>query len=426
MKAIIGFFKQKSVIQLVGIIALCTLTWYVGPWVAFAGRAPLLPEFNRLLAILGIVIVWAVYILFNQVRARRADQQLIAELSAPQADPAKAAIAQAQDEEVGDLRRKFEGALLKLKKARSKGRRDKQYLYELPWYIIIGAPGSGKTTALTNSGLKFPLIDRPGSNAIQGVGGTRNCDWFFAEEAIFLDTAGRYTTQDSHQPVDAAAWSGFLDLIKKYRPRRPINGVLVAMSMSDLLQGSQEELNRHAKEVRQRIQELYGVLNIRFPIYMLFTKCDLVAGFTDFFEDLDLEGRAQVWGETFPGGDSEPTEDQIARFGINFEDLLQRLNQRTFRRIQEEKDIHRRGLILDFPQQMSLLKSAMMSFLYDTFSESRYDTQPMLRGVFFPAAHRREARSTGSWAVWQTRSGWIVRASRSIAVAAKHISSPAC
>ena len=383
MKAIIGFFKQKSVIQLVGIIALCTLIWYVGPWVAFAGRTPLLPEFNRLLAILGIVIVWAVYILFNQVRARQADQQLIAELSAPQADPAKAAIAQAQDEEVGDLRRKFEGALLTLKKARSKGRRDKQYLYELPWYIIIGAPGSGKTTALVNSGLKFPLLDRPGRNAIQGVGGTRNCDWFFAEEAIFLDTAGRYTTQDSHQPVDAAAWSGFLDLIKKYRPRRPINGVLVAMSMSDLLQGSEEDLNRHAKEVRQRIQELYGVLNIRFPIYMLFTKCDLVAGFTDFFEDLDLEGRAQVWGETFPGGDSEPTEDQIARFGINFEDLLQRLNQRTFRRIQEEKDIHRRGLILDFPQQMSLLKSAMMSFLYDTFSESRYDTQPMLRGVYF-------------------------------------------
>jgi type VI secretion system protein ImpL len=383
MKTIIGFLKQKSVIQLVGIMALCTLIWYAGPWVAFAGRAPLLPEFNRLLAILAIVIVWALYIFFNQIRARRADQQLIAELSAPQVDPAKAAIAQAQDEEVTDLRRKFEEALQKLKKARSKGRRDKQYLYELPWYIIIGAPGSGKTTALVNSGLKFPLSDRPGKNAVQGVGGTRSCDWFFAEEAIFLDTAGRYTTQDSHQPVDAAAWSGFLDLIKKYRPRRPINGVLVTMSMSDLLQGSEDERSRHAKEVRQRIQELYGVLSIRFPIYMLFTKCDLVAGFTDFFEDLDLEERAQVWGETFPGGDSEPTEYQIARFGNNFDELLKRLNQRTLRRIQEERDVQRRGLILDFPQQMSLLKSAMMSFLYDTFSESRYDTEPLLRGVYF-------------------------------------------
>ncbi len=383
MQAIIGFIKQKAVVQLVGIMALCALIWYAGPWVAFAGKAPLLPEFNRLLVILGIVIVWALYTSFKQARAGRADQKLIAELSAPQVDPTKAAIAQAQDEEVSDLRRKFEESLQKLKNARSKGRRDKQYLYELPWYIIIGAPGSGKTTALVNSGLKFPLSDRPGKNAIQGVGGTRNCDWFFAEEAIFLDTAGRYTTQDSHQPVDAAAWTGFLDLVKKYRPRRPINGVLVAMSISDLLQSSEDERNRHAKEVRQRIQELYGVLNIRFPVYMLFTKCDLVAGFTDFFADLDQEARAQVWGETFPGGDLEPTEDQIARFGINFEELLQRLHQRTFRRIQEEKDIQRRGLILDFPQQLSLLKSAMLGFLYDTFSESRYDTQPLLRGVYF-------------------------------------------
>jgi type VI secretion system protein ImpL len=383
MKAIIGFIKQKSTVQLLGVTALCALIWYAGPWVAFAGRTPLVPEFNRLIAILCIVIVWAVYMLFSQARAKRADQQLIAELSNPRVDPAKAAVAKAQDEEVIELGRKFEEALHKLKEARSKGRRDKQYLYELPWYIIIGAPGSGKTTALVNSGLRFPLLDRPGKNVIQGVGGTRNCDWFFSEEAVFLDTAGRYTTQDSHQPVDAAAWQGFLDLIKKYRPRRPINGVLVTMSASDLLQSSEDELNQHAKEVRQRIQELYKVLSIRFPIYMLFTKCDLIAGFNDFFADLGQEERTQVWGETFPGNDSEPTEDLIARFGTGYEELLQRLNQQIFRRIQEERDVQRRGLVLDFPQQMALLKSAMMSFLYHTFSESRYQTEPLLRGVYF-------------------------------------------
>jgi len=383
MKAIIGFLKQKLVIQLVGIIALSALIWYGGPMVAFAGRAPLVPEFNRLLTILGIVIVWTVYVLLGQARANRADQQLIAQLSAPQIDPAKAAVAQAQDQEVSDLRQKFEEALFKLKEARSKGRRGKQYLYEFPWYIIIGAPGSGKTTALINSGLKFPLSDRLGKNAVQGVGGTRNCDWFFAEEAVFLDTAGRYTTQDSHQQVDAAAWSGFLDLVKRYRPRRPINGVLVTMSLSDLLQSNQDERCQHAKEVRQRIQELYRVLAIRFPIYILFTKCDLVAGFSEFFADLGQEERIQVWGETFPGDDSEPIEDLIARFDAGYENLLQRLSQRTFRRIQEEKDIQRRGLILDFPQQMALLKSAMMSFLDDIFSKSRYETAPLLRGVYF-------------------------------------------
>ena len=30
------------------------------------------------------------------------------------------------------------------------------------------------------------------------------------------------------------------------------------------------------------------------------TKCDMVAGFTEYFDDLTQEERAQVWGVTFP------------------------------------------------------------------------------------------------------------------------------
>jgi type VI secretion system protein ImpL len=383
MKTLIGFFKQRAIIQLVGIMALCTLVWFAGPWVAIAGRTPLQPEFNRLLAILCIVVIWVLYLLFTQARASRADRQLIADLSAPVIDPETEAISKAQDEEVTELGHKFEDALQRLKKARATGKRDTRYLYELPWYVIIGAPGSGKTTALLNSGLKFPVSDRPGRYAVQGIGGTRNCDWFFADEAIFIDTAGRYTTQDSHQAVDQAAWRGFLELIKKHRPRRPINGVLVTMSMSDLLQRDEHARSRHAMDMRQRIQELYEILKVRFPIYMLFTKCDLIAGFTDFFADLNAGARAQVWGETFPGEDSTSNEDRFFGFDTHFDALMKRLNQRTFRRIQEERDLPRRAQILDFPQQMALLKPALMRFLDDVFAASRYDTEPYLRGVYF-------------------------------------------
>ena len=101
------------------------------------------------------------------------------------------------------LRERFEEAVATLKQQRRSG----HSLYELPWYVIIGAPGSGKTTALVNSGLNFPLEQRVGKGALRGVGGTRNCDWWFTDEAVFLDTAGRYTTQDS----DAASDSGGLD-----------------------------------------------------------------------------------------------------------------------------------------------------------------------------------------------------------------------
>ena len=382
MRAVIRFLKKKIAIRCVGILALCVLIWYAGPWLAIAGKSPLRPVINRLIAISAVLLIWIIIILFKQARAIRADKQLIAKLSESQVEQKEDGVAKAQDEEVNELKRVFEEALLKLKTARSKNRRDKQYLYELPWYMIIGAPGAGKTTALVNSGLTFPMLGQSGGTSVRGVGGTRNCDWFFAEEAIFLDTAGRYTTQDSHRPVDAAAWHGFLELIKKYRPRRPINGVLVTMSMSDLLQQSDAEINQHAIDLRKRIKELYEVLGVRFPLYMLFTKCDLIAGFTDFFEDLDQQGRSQVWGETFPGEDVAAVSDQIARFGDHFDEILKRLNTLVLRRIQEEPDIQRRGQILDFPQQMALVKPTLVRFLKDTFSGSRYEATPLLRGVY--------------------------------------------
>ncbi|MCL7708182.1 hypothetical protein M8368_32950, partial [Enterobacter kobei] len=84
-----------------------------------------------------------------------------------------------------------------------------------------------------NSGLQFPLADRFGKTALRGIGGTRNCDWWFTNEAVLLDTAGRYTTQESEQAQDAGEWLSFVDLLRKYRRRQPINGVIITISVSD-------------------------------------------------------------------------------------------------------------------------------------------------------------------------------------------------
>ena len=135
-------------------------------------------------------------------------------------------------------------------------RRSGHSLYDLPWYVIIGAPGSGKTTALVNSGLKFPIEQRSGKAALRGVGGTRNCDWWFTDQAVLLDTAGRYTTQDSDASADSAAWAEFLALLRKYRGRRPINGVILTISAQDLMIQDTAARETHVAAARRRLDEL--------------------------------------------------------------------------------------------------------------------------------------------------------------------------
>jgi type VI secretion system protein ImpL len=155
------------------------------------------------------------------------------------------------------------------------------------------------------------------------------------------------------------------------------------MSQDDFLRWKEEDLRHYAKVIRQRILELYTLLGIRFPIYMLFTKCDLIAGFTDFFADLKEEQRQEVWGETFQDANPGLTEQHISRFEGNFEEMIDRLQAKTFRRIQEENDLQRRGLILNFPRQIAWIRKGITSFLRDAFGKSGYEAEPLLRGVYF-------------------------------------------
>ena len=293
--------------------------------------------------------------------------------------------------EVAQLRRRFEEAVSLLRKrhfgtdrpslwTRLRALGSSQYLYDLPWYVFIGAPGAGKTTALVNSGLRFPLADRFGVEAVRGVGGTRDCDWWFTDDAVFLDTAGRYTTQESQKEVDAGAWKGFLQLLKKSRPRRPVNGALVTISVADLLQQTGTEREAHSAAIRSRLRELYDDLGVRFPIYVLVTKADLVAGFSESFTGLGKEERAQVWGVSFPYG--APGFDPTA-LASALEALERRLYDRLPEALEEEREPVRRALIYGFPQQFALLRQRLVDFVEATFAASQFDRPALLRGVYF-------------------------------------------
>ncbi len=278
----------------------------------------------------------------------------------------------------GVLKDKIKDALATLKTAsNSKG----NYLYDLPWYVLIGPPGSGKTTALVNSGLKFPLSRGATPAAIAGVGGTRYCDWWFTEDAVLIDTAGRYTTQDSDAKSDKQSWFAFLDLLKKNRPRQPINGVMVAISLEDMMTLSPAEITAHANAIRARLLELHERLKVDFPVYALFTKADLVAGFVEYFGYLGEQGRKQVWGATFQTADKK--RNMVGEVPVEFDLLLERLTEEQLDRLQDEPVPNTRVVLYGFPAQMARLKQQLFDFLNQIFEPTRYHANATLRGFYF-------------------------------------------
>jgi type VI secretion system protein ImpL len=368
------FFKRRGFLVFLGLLLLSLFIWFAGPYFAFAEWRPLESTLARLIAILLLLVLWGLSVLVKYLRARRASAKLAEAVVAQSAAPA----AGAAGREALQLRERFEEAVATLKKTQRGGRS----LYDLPWYVIIGPPGSGKTTALINSGLKFPLEQRFGKEALRGVGGTRNCDWWFTDEAVLLDTAGRYTTQDSDEAADSAGWGEFLGLLTKYRKRRPLNGVIVTLSASDLMTHTPAEREANVAAVRRRLDELNRHLKVRLPVYLMVTKSDLISGFSEYFDDLGAEGRAQVWGMTF-APERSLSGTAAEDFPREFDALVERLNQRLFGRIEEERDTRRRTAIFAFPQQSAGLRNLIAAFLTEVFAATRFDGRLLLRGVYF-------------------------------------------
>lgn len=394
MRKLMQFLTRRWVLILIGVLALSLLVWFVGPLVAVAERKPLESQVSRFIVILLLLLGWGLDNLRVRAKDRRTSEQLSQELvPAPDPEAARSAAQAAEvDAEQAVLSQKLRDALKTLQRAQlAKGQR----LYQLPWYVIIGAPGSGKTTALKNSGLRFPLESQLGDNPVQGAGGTRYCDWWFTDEAILLDTAGRYTTQDNPKESAGRAWLGFLAALKKSRPKRPLNGIIVAVSVLDVLSKTSTQQAMQATAIKRRIQELNNHLDMDLPVYVVFTKCDLIAGFNEFFADLEKEEREQVWGISFPLGKPAATGAALESFPGQFEALLTRANDRLLHRLSAEPDANRRALIFEFPRQMLSLQDKLHVFLKDIFIPNQFEQPSLLRGVYFVSG--TQTGNPGQW-----------------------------
>lgn len=385
MKRYFGWLTKRWSLSLLGVLLLSLLVWYLGPLLVFDRNDMLAREVWRWRVILLLFVIWAAYFIYVFFQARQANRSLISSVSGRQPFGRLSGGRESQAE-IMALSEGMREAMAILRRANPGWNMSGQYLYKLPWYMIVGTPDSGRTTMLSQSGLNFPLRDSLGKSSLRGVGATLHCDWWFADEAVLLDTAGHDPTDDSFTQADKTAWNGFLGLLKKHRPLRPINGVIVTISVGDLLQQSEAERQANAQAIRARINELHERLGLRFPVYVVITKCDLLPGFVEFFEPFGLEERSQVWGITFELPQTEADGQSctvLTAFPIEFKALERQLLARTLERVQQEPDLVRRALLYGFAQKFASIKDVLAYFLNSVFESNSYQEPTLLRGVYF-------------------------------------------
>ncbi|CAJ0701310.1 hypothetical protein LMG18102_03438 [Ralstonia mannitolilytica] len=373
--------------------ALCLLIWHAGPSLAFNGQHPLREPSPRLLLIAVIVLVSAVYLVHLLWRRLRTDERFrnkVMGTATKSDEPVAGADTKTVTASVDAAMRQLKA--LRTGSGLSKLFEGRRYLYELPWYLTLGFANAGKTSVLTNAGLRFPLTGGPGSPS-QANDDRKAPVWRFTNEAVLIDTVGNYTSQNETPDAARAEWEKFLSLLRKYRGRTPVNGVIVNVSVADLVRETVQQRAEAALNIRTRLAELRQELRIRFPVYVVVTKLDLLSGFAQYFQYLGSEGRAQSWGfgldpeRKARHDEARPALSELCR--TEMAALERRLVAGETDRFNEEFDAGRRKRLFGLVEEFDGLVEPLAEFVEQVFADSRYDSTQntaMLRGVYFTSA----------------------------------------
>ena len=326
----------------------------------------------------ALALIWLLIWLVRKMIARAAAarerrQEALAAAQRRGASPEEQAELDALQENVNSAVRVLRESKL------AKGKKGDEVLYTLPWLLLLGPEESGKTTVLRECGVDFPYSTAEGRKPSRGA--APGCDFWFSRGAVVLDLNGRIGTEEEA----LGTFKGFLDQLKRARKERPLDGVVVTVSIADVLNRPAEEVEHLANRVRKRFDEMIKRLGIRFPIYVLFTKCDQVEGFQEFFGNLRSRDRSQVWGATISRAQRKhQSAEQI--FNQEFDRLVEGLSAYRLPLLAGEADRRRQPLIYTFPARMAKLRERLSNFIGVLLQPTPYSERPMFRGFYLASA----------------------------------------
>ncbi len=355
---------KAILVRLLQLITLALFSWVVTLYLLWPAWGGLAIFFGVIGAYFGIKLarrLWLVSRSRVKLAASEAAGRAQAEKSSAQAD----------------LTRKWKDAIATLR--RSSLRRFGNPIYALPWYMVIGESGVGKTSAITRSSLGS--LNKTGSQ-FEPIAQTVNCDWWFFNRTVIIDTAGRYVSPKG-TPEDQAEWERMLELLARYRLKEGLNGLVLAVDADQLARGD-DQLEQYGHVIRERIDQLIRLFDKRFPIFVLVTKCDRIYGFEQWTQVLPPEALAQAMGYV---GELEEGDGAEARFADRaFDQVTTRLRQ--LRLDMGVKGVDLGAPLLLLPEEVDRLRGGLKRFLAACMGNNPYLEQPLLRGLFLSSARQ--------------------------------------
>lgn len=372
-----------------GAISLISLIWFGGAYLQIGTWKPLEPTWVKILLSCLIILVVIGVNIYKWYKQKQLNKRIMEELKASDLS---------SDEKLmnkNKITEQFNSVDLILQKHNDTQNKSfiqrlftdkKSYIYQKPWFLIVGASGVGKTTSILNSGLTFPIGTVENTSKLAG---TQDCDWFLTDDSVLIDTAGRFVEQDN-QLKNSDDWQELLHLLKRCRTKQPINGLVLMIGADDIIKNEEQYLENQLSEFRIRLQEVQNTFNISFPFYIVINKIDLITGFEQYFNYLTEEDRKKVFGITLDVL-SDNSAEKINIINKKLDDISEYIELNIFNSVAYNNQQNEPSdLALSFASEFADFVTHLKSYIKKLLNLSRYDAMLHLGGVYFTSSAQQE------------------------------------
>lgn len=380
-KAVPGIKSAIPVLIALIVLLLVVAVWWAGPWLEYDEMRPLQSITARTIAtvilVLFSLVVWG-FVQWRRLAGYKEEQIREMEL---QEDP----IQRFEERQEEDLNLVMQG----LKESLNK----RNYMYALPWYIVMGLENAGKTSLINRSGQNFVF------SSVMRASGRKSenpfsFDWWIGDDSVLIDPDGELLTQNATTDevsgeLERRLWIHFLQWLEKTRSRRPLNGVVLALDVAHLISATTSERRAYANLLRARIRELMETLSTRLPVYICLTKLDLLYGFEPFFRHYTKVQREEVLGFTFTMNSVEDLDSWLSEFDSDYKDFIGRINDMLPGALLKCYESEDSIAIYSFCRQMAGLHEVLKQFLEETLGSDQFSTSALVRGVYFSSVYQQ-------------------------------------
>lgn len=364
-----NIFDNSEIANFVGLIAMLLIIWVGGPYIKLGGSYIFSSPTTRLLMIAFLLTIWVVRIVVLKFLKYRADKKVISALTDAN-EPGK----NTTDEQKALITKNVSLIMKRLNQGR--GFFGKWLSSRNPWFIVTGLPDNGKSFLLEKAGLQRPIYDSISNHSIMESQKEKIGCWWFSENTFFLET----------NILKESKGSGFdfVDALKKYRHYAPVSGIVFVDDISHLLLMEKDDIINHARTLKAYLTELHNHLGVILPIHFMFSQCDRIAGFKEFFYYLTPQDREKAFGITINSANSE---DLKTTFEEKYDHLISQVRKETLRSL-SKLDTRSSNLAINFPQQLAMLKQSISEFLSELFKINGEELYT-LQGVYFSSASQK-------------------------------------